>query len=111
GGADLKGEIWEMIEHAVQGTITEYVAEDQHPEDWDLAGLRNRLVLDYFVVVEELPEENTAEHPFDSPADVEELVLERVREAFRRKAKTFGEHEERILSDRKSTRLNSSHVK
>jgi len=98
GGADLKGEILEMVEHAVRDTIGEYVDADEHPENWDLAGLRNRLVLDYFVVVEDLPAENTADHPFDTPKAVEELVLDRVREAFRRKLKTFGEHDERILS-------------
>ena len=98
GGEDLKGEVWEMVEHAVRGTISEYIDPDEHPEEWDLAGLRNRLVLDYFVVVEELPKENTPDHEFDTPDDVEAVVMERVREAFKRKLKSFGEHEERLLS-------------
>ncbi len=98
GGEDLKGEVWEMIEHAVRATISDYVDPDAHPEEWDLAGLRNRLVIDYFVVVEELPTQNSPEHEFDTPAALEAVVLERVREAFKRKLKSFGEHEERLLS-------------
>ncbi|HEX6939338.1 MAG TPA: SEC-C metal-binding domain-containing protein, partial [Longimicrobiales bacterium] len=98
GGEDLKGEVWDMIEHALRAIIPEYVDPDAHPEEWDLAGLRNRLVLDYFVVVEELPTENTAEHPFDTPEEVEAAIIGRAREAYKRKLKSFGEHEERLLS-------------
>ncbi|HEY8483715.1 MAG TPA: preprotein translocase subunit SecA [Longimicrobiales bacterium] len=98
GGEDLKGEIWEMIEHALTEVVGEYVDEDAHPEDWDLAGLRTRLNLDYLLVVEELPAENTPSHPFDTPAEVRRVVLERARTAFRRKLETFGPHAEGLLS-------------
>ncbi len=98
GGEDLKGEVWDMVEHALGAVVAEYIDEDAHPEEWDLAGLRNRLVLDYLIVVEDLPAENTAEHPFDTPDAVEAVVVERAREAFKRKLQSFGEHEERLLS-------------
>jgi preprotein translocase subunit SecA len=98
GGEELKGEVWEMIEQAVRATIAEFVPEDARPEDWDLAGLRNRLLLDYFLIVVELPKENVLEPPIDDRDEVERLVFEKVREAYRRKLQSFGEHEEGILS-------------
>ena len=98
GGEDLKGEVWDMIDHAVKATVDEYLPEEVHAEQWDLAGLRNRLVLDYFMVVNELPGDNDAEHELNSREEVQELVLQRVREGFKRKLASFGEHEERILS-------------
>jgi preprotein translocase subunit SecA len=98
GGEDLKGEVWEMIEHAVRGQVDEFVPEGARGEDWDLAGLRNRLMLDYFVAIDELPRENTPEPGFDDRDDVAELVTTRVHEAFRRKLTTWGDHLEGILS-------------
>ncbi len=98
GGEDLRGEIWEMVVHALEIVVPEYCHEDEHPEDWDLAGLRNRLVLDYFLVVDGLPRENTSDHPFDTPAAVLEAVEERAREAFHSKLESFGEHRDRVLS-------------
>ncbi|HEX6252279.1 MAG TPA: preprotein translocase subunit SecA, partial [Gemmatimonadaceae bacterium] len=62
GGEDLKGEVWEMVEHALETTINDYAPEDAHADSWDLAGLRQRLVIDYFLVVEELPQQEGAEH-------------------------------------------------
>jgi preprotein translocase subunit SecA len=98
GGEDLKGEVWDMIEHSVNATVPEYLPEDVHPDEWDLAGLRNRLVLDYFLVVNELPSQNEVEPEFTSREVVTDLVLQKVREAFKRKLESFGEHQERILS-------------
>src|SRR5687768_6568315 len=66
GGEDLKGEVWDMIEHAVRDAVAEYVPSAAHVDEWDLAGLRNRVVLDQFLVIHELPAENGAEHSFTS---------------------------------------------
>jgi len=98
GGEDLKAEVWEMVEAAVKLTVPDYATEDVHPEEWDLAGLRERIAMDYFLVLEELPRENTPEHDFNSVEDIEELVLRSVRDGFRRKLEGFGELQERILS-------------
>ena len=98
GGEELKGEVWEMMEHALRQTVAEYVSDDLPPEEWDLAGLRRRLILDYMFVVEELPQQNTPDHPFDTPAEVEELVLERGQQAYQRKLESLGEYGERLLS-------------
>ncbi|SVC08335.1 uncharacterized protein METZ01_LOCUS261189, partial [marine metagenome] len=51
GGEDLKGEIWEMIEHSARDAIEEYASTEVPEEEWDLAGLRQRLLLDCFVTV------------------------------------------------------------
>jgi preprotein translocase subunit SecA len=98
GGEDLKGEVWEMVDAGVRATVEEYVSEDTHAEEWDLAGLRERVAMDYFLVLDELPRENSPEHEFNTAADVEELVLNRVREGYKRKLETFGEMQEKILS-------------
>ena len=60
GGEDLKGETWEMIEHALRRDGRRVRARGRTPDDWDLAGLRSASLLDYFIVVDELPQENGA---------------------------------------------------
>ena len=97
GGEDLKGEIWEMIEQAARDTIDEYAPEGDNPEHWDLAGLRRRLVLDFFIMVAELPEENEAEHEIELH-EIEEWVLTGLRNSFHNKIDTLGEHVEQIMS-------------
>ena len=98
GGEDLKAEVWDMIDAALRATLPDYIAEDVHPEDWDLAGVRERIAMDYFLVIDELPREKGVEHDFGTIYDVEELVLQKVREGYRRKLEGFGELQERILS-------------
>ena len=97
GGEDLKAESWEMIEHAMRATVTEFTSADEVPEEWDLAGLRQRLLLDFFVMAEGLPQENDS----DNAPDLEELieiVLGAGREAFHRKLEGFGDFAERVMS-------------
>jgi preprotein translocase subunit SecA len=98
GGEDLKGEIWEMIEKGLRAIVAQFIDESLHAEDWDLAGLRNHLVIDCFIVIDELPKENTPEHDFRSREQIDELVIERAREAFKSKLHSFGEHQEQLLS-------------
>jgi preprotein translocase subunit SecA len=101
GGEDLKGEVWDNIDKAVRTTFAEYVPEDARAEEWDVAGLRNRLILDVYVVIDDLPKENPGEEqdpPFDDREQLQSMVLERVHDAYRRKLTTFGEHLEGVLS-------------
>jgi len=98
GGEDLRAEVWDMVDKGLREVIPEYVDPDQHPEEWDLAGLRNRLVLDYFLVVDRLPAKPGEEHGFDTAEAVESLILEHAREAFRQKLKSFGDLQEQVLS-------------
>ncbi|MBI4539855.1 MAG: preprotein translocase subunit SecA [Gemmatimonadetes bacterium] len=98
GGEDLKGEVWEMIEHAMRAVVNQHAPEDAHPEEWDLAGLRRRLLLDYFFGVGGLPQESEAEHEITDRGSLTELVLAEAREAYHRKLKSFGDAAERLLS-------------
>ncbi|NNF12651.1 MAG: preprotein translocase subunit SecA [Gemmatimonadetes bacterium] len=97
GGEDLKGEIWEMIENAARDAIDEYAPAEANPEHWDLAGLRRRLTLDFFILVSELPEENDAEHEVERH-EVENWVLDGLKDSFHRKIDTLGEHSEQVMS-------------
>jgi len=96
GGEDLKGEIWEMIEHSAETAIDEYLP-GSNPEQWDLAALRRRILLDQFVVVSELPEVNDPEMDVDRE-EVETWVIEGLRSAFHRKLDSLGEHVEQVMS-------------
>ncbi|MGH7505652.1 MAG: preprotein translocase subunit SecA, partial [Longimicrobiales bacterium] len=104
GGEDLKGEIWEMIELALRELVAEYALDDSRSDEWDLAALRNRLVIDYFLVLENLPQQSAAESEngqeveWNDRDDLTDMVVERAHDAYRRKLETFGEHQERILS-------------
>jgi preprotein translocase subunit SecA len=97
GGEDLKAEIWEMIEHALKTAVAEYAPDDEPSENWDLAALRTKLGLDYFLFVEDLPQTNDPDHQFTREA-IETLVLERARTQFQRKLDSFAEHREKVLS-------------
>jgi preprotein translocase subunit SecA len=97
GGEDLKGEIWEMIEHASRDAIDEYLPPAAPEDAWDLAGLRRRLLLDFFVMVDKLPEEHDPEHDLERH-EIEEWVMGALKQGFRRKLESLGEHSEPISS-------------
>ena len=96
GGEDLKGEMWEMIEYTVQATVDEYLGSE-HEEEWDLAGLKRRISLDYFAVLQNLPDENDEEHELE-PHEVQQMAVDAVHEQFHRKIDGFGEHAEGVTS-------------
>jgi preprotein translocase subunit SecA len=98
GGEDLKGEVWDLIEQAVNENVDQFVPEGEHPEHWDLAGLRHHLAVDNFLVVMDLPQVNTVEHDFTEREHVRALVVSRAREAFEGKLRELGENAESILS-------------
>lgn len=97
GGEDLKGELWEMVESSIRDLGEEYLPAHESPERWELAGLRRRILMDFFVVVEELPEEEDPDHTFDRE-EVTELTLAATRAHFHRKIEGFGELGERVMS-------------
>ena len=97
GGEDLKGELWEMIEQALRAASEEMTPEDEIAEDWDLAGLRQRLLLDFFVMADQLPATNDPDHELEQ-GEVIERVLTAGRDAFHRKLEAFGEYAERVMS-------------
>jgi len=96
GGEELQGEVWEMIERGVPAVVEEYL-EGAHPEEWDLAGLRQKLMLDFMITADRLPGADGAGEPFDTTGEVEEYVVEVAREAFHRKLEQFGEATDAVL--------------
>jgi preprotein translocase subunit SecA len=97
GGEDLKGEIWEMIEHGARDAMDEYMPAGKSAESWDLAGLRRRLLLDFFLNVVQLPEENDQEHEIERH-EIEAWVVDGLKESFHHKLRTLGEHSEQLSS-------------
>jgi preprotein translocase subunit SecA len=87
-----------MIEHAITSMIDEYLPAGTRPDEWDLAGLRQRLVIDYFMVIEELPADADAEVTFNAREEVADLVVDAAHKAFHRKLESWTEHRDRILS-------------
>ena len=98
GGEDLKAEIWEMIEHSVRDMTGEYCDSEIQSENWDLAGLRRRLLLDFFIMAPEISLANPEEPEIDDPEAVAEILLGAARDHFHRKITDFGEHGERVMS-------------
>jgi preprotein translocase subunit SecA len=97
GGEDLKGEAWDMIEKTLDRLIDEHAPEGTHPEEWELSELRNRLLLDFFLTADRLPEAETEPHDFDSADDVGEHLVELARGKFEAQLRQFGQHSESLL--------------
>ena len=97
GGEDLKGEIWDMIEHAAEDVIDEFAPVRENEETWDLVGLRQRLLLDFFVMVPQLPEVNDPELEIERH-EIEQWVIDGLREGFHRKLDSLGEHQEQMAN-------------
>jgi preprotein translocase subunit SecA len=98
GGEELKGEVWEMIERAIPAILDEYAPASAPSEDWDLAGLRQRLMLDFFVSADRLPADGAGTGDrFASRDDLEEYVVDRAREQYHDKLDRFGEAADAVL--------------
>ncbi|WP_420636181.1 preprotein translocase subunit SecA [Candidatus Palauibacter sp.] len=106
GGEDLKGETWEMIEEAMREEMDEYVPSESPHDQWDLAGLREHLLIEYFLHNDFLPRvgEEAADPGKEASADnwaaadrVHEAVLASALEQYRAKLDSFGEVWEQVL--------------
>ncbi len=97
GGEDLNAEVWEMIEKALPALMDEYAPEAEPVESWDLAGLRRRLLIDFFVTDEGLPEEDEAVGTFANRAELAAHLTETARDHFHAKLDQFGEATEAVL--------------
>jgi preprotein translocase subunit SecA len=98
GGEDLKGEVWEMVQQTMLMRMDEFVAGSE--ETWDLAGLKSRLLVDFFLHCPELPDENSldASAEWEDREALVDYVLGKARATFDKKIEDFGEDSERILS-------------
>ncbi|MFQ5679374.1 MAG: preprotein translocase subunit SecA [Gemmatimonadota bacterium] len=99
GGEDLKGEAWEMIEASIREEVEEFVPPGTHAEHWDLSGLRERLLIQYFLHADFLPGETDGAEGVEwtESEEVLERVLEHVRTEYREKLDSFGEAWEHVL--------------
>jgi preprotein translocase subunit SecA len=100
GGEDLKGETWEMLERSLRAEFERIIEPDSHADDWDLKALRERLLLDYFLVASFLNQDevSAADYPWDDTAALEQAVVDYAHEAYHQKLDSFGESWERVLS-------------
>ncbi len=98
GGEDLKGESWDMIEKTLDRLIDEQAPEHINAEEWKLAELRNRLLLDYFVTADRLPrEDDDAVAPVASREELREYMVDLARTKFKAQLAQFGAHSESLL--------------
>ncbi len=99
GGEDLKGEAWEMIEAALRTEIDPYVPEGTHVDQWNLSGLRERLLIEYFLHVGFLPSGGDGVEGIEwtEPEEVADAVVEHAHEAYHEKLDSFGEAWEQVL--------------
>ncbi|MEX0911935.1 MAG: SEC-C metal-binding domain-containing protein, partial [Gemmatimonadota bacterium] len=97
GGEDLKGEAWDMIEKTIDRLIDEHVPEGTHVEEWELAELRSRLQLDFFLIADRLPEEPGAPHDFDGVDDLHDYLFDLARAKFDAQLRQFGQNTEQLL--------------
>ncbi len=100
GGEDLKGEVWEMVQASMLSQLYQHVPDTGHEENWDLAGLKNRLLIEFFLHCPELPDDNSLEAAveWEGREALIEYVLDKARATFDKKLEDFGEQAERILS-------------
>jgi preprotein translocase subunit SecA len=98
GGEDLRGEVWEMIETAIRELVEEYTPEDLQSESWDLWELRKRLLTDFFIQVEELPESEEDEQDFFDQEEVLEVAIPAAFAQFEKKLESFGENAGKVKS-------------
>ena len=96
GGEDLKGEMWEMVRHTMRSAFAEVLPEGEFESGLDVEGLRQRMLLDLHTVLPPIDEE-------DDPDEVDReealrVARDAVRDSFERRAESFGEHAERVMS-------------
>jgi preprotein translocase subunit SecA len=97
GGDELRGEVWEMIERALPPVVEEYTPPGEEPDAWDLAGLRQRLLLDFFLDANRLPNDSGGGEAFEDRDAIEGYVVERAREQYHEKLERFGEAADAVL--------------
>ncbi len=96
GGEGLKGEIWEMIHHTMEAVFDDHIPESELEEGIEVAGLRQRMLLDLHTVLPAIEDEDDPEEV--DRAEVLRVAEEMVRESYERKIESFGEHGERVMS-------------
>ena len=97
GGEDLKGETWDMIEKTLERLLEEQAPEGSSPHDWELAELRNRLMLDFFLTADRLPESEDDAPSFRSTTGLYGDLVDLARAKFEAQLRQFAEHADSLL--------------
>jgi preprotein translocase subunit SecA len=97
GGGELVAEVWEMIERSLPPIVEAYT-EGPHADEWDLAGLRQRLTLDFFLTADRFPAgDGSGGETFETRAEITEYVTELAHDAYHRKLDQFGKAADDVL--------------
>ncbi|HEY0037710.1 MAG TPA: hypothetical protein VGB66_13525, partial [Longimicrobium sp.] len=97
GGEELKGEVWEMIERALPVVVDEYAPAGAPAEEWDLPGLRQRLMLDFMLTADRLPANEGDVPGFAGREELDDYLVEAAREHYHDKLDRFGEAADAVL--------------
>ncbi|MDB4949642.1 MAG: Protein translocase subunit secA [Gemmatimonadetes bacterium] len=97
GGEELKGEVWEMVERALPPVLAEYTTGGEHAEQWDLSGLRERLMMDFMIDARDLPSEPGGATTVRSRDELQGYVVEAAREQLHHKLEQFGDNVDEVL--------------
>jgi preprotein translocase subunit SecA len=98
GGEELKGEVWEMVERALPAVVEEYAPTGGgDPDRWELAHLRQKLLLEFGFAPDRLPQDEGAGHDFRSRDELDEYLVDTARELFDEKVERFGEATDAVL--------------
>jgi preprotein translocase subunit SecA len=97
GGEELKGEVWEMVERALPAVVEEYAPAGGDPGRWELANLRQKLLLEFGFAPDRLPLDEGANHDFQSRGELDEYLVDTARELFDEKVERFGEASDAVL--------------
>jgi len=100
GGEDLKGEVWEMVEESVGSDFEKIIAAGSLPDDWDLDALKEKILLNYFLLptILDVSGLEPIDFPWSTTEELETALIGFVHDAYHAKLETFGEAWEQILS-------------
>ncbi|TFG65648.1 MAG: preprotein translocase subunit SecA, partial [Gemmatimonadales bacterium] len=100
GGEDLKGEVWEMIEASVGSDFEQVIANGSLSDDWDLDTLREKILLNYFLLptILDVSDRDPIDYPWTTSEELETALIGFVHDAYHAKLASFGEAWEQILS-------------
>jgi preprotein translocase subunit SecA len=91
-GEGISDIVEEMIDEKVQSLISQFIDQREHPEDWNLSGLRDGVLRIMGFVAKVTPAEGSAvEGETLSIETLMEMVTNQAKAAYREKERLFGE--------------------
>ncbi|MBN1614836.1 MAG: preprotein translocase subunit SecA [Deltaproteobacteria bacterium] len=84
-GEELRSDLEEMLEEVVENILPDYVDEKAHPEDWNLKGLEDMVFKQFSLKLNLTDGRNRP-----SPGEIQEMIVDGVKELLRKKEEEFG---------------------